>query len=131
MADTGAPFELPYPTPSDLVRDGADAIKDLAEQVESYLLYTESRTVTASATLALTDTNRVVAVNAAGATTITVPTNADVAFPVGALVGVFNLGAGTATVEGAGGVTVRNEGDVLQFQEVSLRKRGTDEWVMV
>jgi hypothetical protein len=131
MADTGAPFELPYPTPSDLVRDGADAIKDLAEQVESYLLYTESRTVTASATLALTDTSKVVAVNSAGATTITVPANATVAFPVGALVGVFNLGAGTATVEGAGGVTVRNEGDVLQYQEVSLRKRGTDEWVMV
>jgi hypothetical protein len=131
MADTGAPFELPYPTPSDLVRDGADAIKDLAEQVESYLLYTESRTVTASATLALTDTSKVVAVNSAGATTITVPANATVAFPVGALVGVFNLGAGTATVEGAGGVTVRNAGDVLQFQEVSLRKRGTDEWVMV
>lgn len=131
MADTGAPFELPYPESTDLVRDGADAIRDLAEQVESYLLYTESRTVTASATLALADTSKVVAVNSAGSATITVPDNATVAFPVGALVGVFNLGAGTATVEGAGGVTVRNEGDVLQYQEVSLRKRGTDEWVMV
>ena len=33
MADTGAPWNLPYPLPTDLVRDGADAIKDLAEQV--------------------------------------------------------------------------------------------------
>jgi hypothetical protein len=33
MADTGAPFNLPYPVPSDLVKDGADAIKDLAEAV--------------------------------------------------------------------------------------------------
>ena len=31
MADTGPPWELPYPLPTDLVRDGADAIKDLAE----------------------------------------------------------------------------------------------------
>ena len=33
MADTGLPWELPYPLPTDLVRDGADAIKDLAEAV--------------------------------------------------------------------------------------------------
>ena len=31
MADTGLPWELPYPLNTDLVRDGADAIKDLAE----------------------------------------------------------------------------------------------------
>jgi hypothetical protein len=31
MADTGAPWELPYPLNTDLVRDGADAIKALAE----------------------------------------------------------------------------------------------------
>jgi hypothetical protein len=33
MSDTGAPWNLPYPLPTDLVRDGADAIKDLAEAV--------------------------------------------------------------------------------------------------
>ena len=31
MSDTGAPWNLPYPLSTDLVRDGADAIKDLAE----------------------------------------------------------------------------------------------------
>jgi hypothetical protein len=31
MSDTGAPWNLPFPLPTDLVRDGADAIKDLAE----------------------------------------------------------------------------------------------------
>ena len=31
MADTGPPWNLPFPLPTDLVRDGADAIKDLAE----------------------------------------------------------------------------------------------------
>jgi hypothetical protein len=31
VADTGLPWELPYPLPTDLVRDGADDIKALAE----------------------------------------------------------------------------------------------------
>ena len=31
MADTGAPWNLPYPLATDLVRDGAQAIEDLAE----------------------------------------------------------------------------------------------------
>ena len=33
MADTGAPWNLPYPLATDLVRDGAQAIEDLAEAV--------------------------------------------------------------------------------------------------
>jgi hypothetical protein len=31
MSDTGAPWNLPYPESTDLVRDGAQAIEDLAE----------------------------------------------------------------------------------------------------
>jgi hypothetical protein len=37
MADTGAPYFLPYPENTDLVRDGADAIKDLAEALAQAL----------------------------------------------------------------------------------------------
>jgi len=37
MADTGAPWNLPYPLPSDLVKDGATAIQDLAEDVAAAL----------------------------------------------------------------------------------------------
>ena len=33
MADTGPPWDLPYPLATDLVRDGAQAIQDLAEAV--------------------------------------------------------------------------------------------------
>jgi hypothetical protein len=33
VADTGAPWNLPYPESTDLVRDGAQAIEDLAEAV--------------------------------------------------------------------------------------------------
>jgi hypothetical protein len=37
MATTGSPWNLPYPIPTDLVRDGADAIKDLAEDTAAAL----------------------------------------------------------------------------------------------
>jgi hypothetical protein len=37
VADTGAPFFLPYPLPSDLVRDGANDIKALAEAMAQAL----------------------------------------------------------------------------------------------
>jgi hypothetical protein len=37
MADTGAPWNLPYPLSTDLVRDGAQAIEDLAEDVADAL----------------------------------------------------------------------------------------------
>jgi hypothetical protein len=131
MADTGLPFELPYPDPSSLVRNAPAAFEDLAEAVEDYLLYKETSERISNYTLALTDTNRVVPMNAAGTATVTVPPNSSVAFPLGSLVGVYNAGSATVTVVGGSGVTVRNASTVLQFQEISLRKRGTDEWVMV
>jgi len=37
MADTGAPWNLPYPLSSDLVKDGATNIKDLAEAAAAAL----------------------------------------------------------------------------------------------
>jgi hypothetical protein len=130
MADTGAPFELPFPEPASLVRDAPEAFEDLADKVVDYLLFKESGPHTADYTLALSDTSRVVAMNATGTATVTVPTNASVAFPVGAVVGVYNMGTAAVTLAGDGGVTVRNDGDMDQFREVSLRKRGTDEWVV-
>jgi hypothetical protein len=37
MPDTGAPWNLPYPAPSDLVRDAPEAFEDLAEAVAAGL----------------------------------------------------------------------------------------------
>lgn len=130
MPDTGLPFQLPYPAVSDLVRDAPQAFQDLAEQVADYLLFQETATRTTAYTLAIADASRVVPMNAATAVNLTVPTNASVAFPLGTVIGVYNLASSPVTVVGASGVTVRNAGDILQFQEVSLRKRGTDEWVL-
>jgi hypothetical protein len=62
--------------------------------------------------------------------TVFVPLNDTVAFPIGARVHIYNLNAATFTVAGVAGVTLRNGGTVAQYQEVHLRKRDTNEWVM-
>jgi hypothetical protein len=93
------------------------------------LLRLETGPFTADHTLALTDLNKVVAMD--GTTlTVFVPLNETVAFPIGARVHIYNLNAATFTVAGVAGVTLRNGGTVAQYQEVHLRKRGENEWVM-
>lgn len=95
------------------------------------MLLTETTSRTSAYTLALTDLGRVVPVDSASAITVTVPTNASVAFPTGSVVYVYNLGAGAITLAGSAGVTLRgNSGTMAQYKEVSLRKRATDEWVV-
>lgn len=89
---------------------------------------------TASYTLVLADAGLAVEMNIAGANTLTVPTNASVAFPVGTILEVFQYGAGQCTLTPGSGVTFRSDGakakTAAQYASVSLRKRGTDEWVL-
>jgi hypothetical protein len=93
------------------------------------LLLTETTTRTANYTLALTDQGKVVPMDGTDLD-LTVPTDAAVAFPVGSVVNVYNLNSTDVTIAGDSGVTVRNDGDLVQYGEVSLRKRATDEWVV-
>jgi hypothetical protein len=83
-------------------------------------------------TLAISDADGIVEMNAATLTTVTVPPNSSVPFPIGTMIGVYRMGVGAVSVAGAGGVVVRNAGSLFaQFSEASLRKRATDEWVLV
>jgi hypothetical protein len=85
-------------------------------------------------TLVLTDSAKVVTLSNASAITLTVPTNASVAFAIGAQVNLVQLGAGQVTVSGAG-VTLRSQGSKLklngQYSAATLLKIATDEWVLV
>jgi hypothetical protein len=85
-------------------------------------------------TLVLTDAGKCVECNNASAITLTIPTNASVAFPVGTVIEIFQQGAGQVTVAGAGGVTLRSDGAKVkcaaQYATISLRQRATDEWVL-
>ena len=67
--------------------------------------------------------------------TLTMPTNASVAFPVGTTIQINQTGAGTLTVAAAGGVTIRSLGSKValagQYAGASIRQRAANEWVLV
>jgi hypothetical protein len=84
-------------------------------------------------TLALTDSAKFVTLNNSSAITLTVPTNASVAFPVGTQVNIVQLGAGQVTVSTS--ATLRGYGSryklIGQYAAATLIKIATDEWVIV
>lgn len=71
----------------------------------------------------------------AGATTVTVPANSSVAFPVGTQIECIQEGAGKVTFAAAGGVTIKSQAGNLsigaQYVGVSLIKTATDTWYLV
>jgi hypothetical protein len=89
---------------------------------------------TASYTLVAGDAQKVVEMNVATANTLTVPTNDNVAFPVGTSILVVQTGAGQTTIAGAAGVTVNSFLGlkmVGQWAGATLIKRATNTWVAV
>jgi len=85
-------------------------------------------------TLVLADAGKIVEMNNAGANTLTIPTNASVAFPTGTIINITQYGAGATTIEGDTGVTLNGvsagSGAMdAQYAGVALYKRGTDEWI--
>jgi len=73
----------------------------------------------------------------AAASTMTIPTNASVAFPVGTVITVLNKGAGAVTISGAGGVTVLSAGATAaspvlnQYKSCALIQTSANNWFVV
>jgi len=84
---------------------------------------------TTSYTLALTDRDRVVAFNGTGSQTVTVPTDA-VAFPTGSVVYIARINTGSLTLA-APGVTITKTGNFAPNEELYVRKRGSNSWIVV
>jgi hypothetical protein len=86
-------------------------------------------------TFVLSDVDDLVTADNAAAQTYTIPLNSSVAFPVGSLINLIQIGAGQVTVVGAGGVTVASTGAIaatpatrVQYSVITLIKAGTDSW---
>ena len=84
-------------------------------------------------TLGLTDNGRLVTLSNASAITVTVPTNASVAFATGAIINLQQIGAGQVTVAGDTGVTVNGTGTKTraQWSAASLVKTATNTWTLI
>lgn len=90
-------------------------------------------TKTASYTLALADSGTIIEMNVSAANALTVPPNSAVPFPIGTVIGVEQIGVGQTTITPGSGVTLRSAHGLKltgQYSVCSLRKRGTDEWVV-
>ena len=100
--------------------------------------YTLNDQTGTSYTPVLTDQYQVLITRSnASASTLTIPTNASVAFPVGTVITVLNKGAGAVTISGAGGVTVLSAGATAaspvlnQYKSCALIQTSANNWYVV
>lgn len=85
-------------------------------------------------TLVLADRGKLVTCSNTGAITVTIPTNASVAFPVGSQVDVAVMNTGMVTFVGASGVTVNGTPSLVtraRYSAVTLIKVATNQWLTV
>lgn len=90
-------------------------------------------TVAASRTLALTDAWKFLVVDSAADAALTIPLNADAAFPVGAEITVFSDTEFDVSIARAEGVTTHSDGGLLNiksFCAATLKKIGEDAWLI-
>jgi len=89
---------------------------------------------TASYTLVLSDAGKFVTMTVASANNLTVPPNADVAFPTNTRIDLAQLGAGQTTIVAGSGVTIYSSGSKLkltgQYSAASLIKLATNTWLL-
>jgi hypothetical protein len=95
---------------------------------------------TADYTAVLADQYQVLEImNKATAIAFKIPTNASVAFPIGTVITVLNIGAGTCTISAVtpGTTTVLSAGSVAasptlgQYKSAACIKTATDTWYIV
>jgi hypothetical protein len=89
---------------------------------------------TASYTLsALSERDSMIEVSSSSATTLTIPAESSVNFPVGTSIDVLQTSTGQVTIAGAGGVTVNATPGLklrTQWSSATLFKRAADTWVV-
>ena len=96
---------------------------------------------TASYTLVLADADqKLVTLSVASANTVSIPTNASVAYPTGSIINVIQIGAGQTTIQASssGTTTIQSTGAATaapklraQFSAASCIKVATDTWYVV
>jgi hypothetical protein len=136
---TTAIFGVTIPDDTDLVKDGAAAIRTVGNGFDGALGKVTFNAQTDTYTAVLTDNqNKVVTMNKATANDFLIPTNASVAFPIGSVINVVQIGAGKTTIEAVtpGTTTISSNGGAdpdlrAQFSAASCIKTGTDTWLVV
>jgi len=134
-------FGIDLPDDTDLVKDGAAAIRTVGNGFDAAVGQVTLNGQTATYTVVLTDNrNKLVTMNVATANDFLIPTNANVAFPVGSVINVIQIGAGQTTIKAvtSGTTTISSTGATAtapklraQFSAASCIKVATDTWYVV
>ena len=138
---TTAILGITIPDDTDLVKDGASAIRTVGNGFDDALAKLTLNAQTATYTVVLTDNrNKLVTMSVAGANDFLIPTNASVAFPIGSVINVIQIGAGQTTIKAvtSGTTTISSTGATAtapklraQFSAASCIKVATDTWYVV
>lgn len=90
---------------------------------------------TAGHTLVIGDAGKFITMDSTSNITLTIPTNASVAFPIGTVVTIARTNTGKVNVAGSGGVTVNSaDGDLYlrsRYSSATMMKTATDTWLVV
>jgi hypothetical protein len=86
---------------------------------------------TASHTPVLADLSKVIAMNNTSAATVTIPNDTTTNFPIGSILRICRINTGAVTLAAAAGVTLSKVGGFALNEELYLRKRAANNWVVV
>jgi hypothetical protein len=140
MATTSI-FGWTTPDNTDLVKDGASAIRSLGSAIDTSVGSITTRDVSGTTdTFVIADQrNKLVRYSSTSNVAITIPLNSNVAFAIGSVINVIKTGAtGTITISGESGVTVTSAAAVsasptitAQWKAASCIKVATDTWYVI
>jgi hypothetical protein len=140
MANT-TNFGWETPDNTDLVKDGALAIRTLAGAIDTSFvgLAINAQTGTTYTAVLADGLNKIITMDNASANAFKIPTDALVAFPVGTVLNVYTKGAGACTISAttSGTTTIVSAGAtsaapvVNQFGAASCIKIAANSWVVV
>ena len=111
-----------------------------AADYNGLVAFTIGAAQTADYTAVIADTYQVLELmNKATAIAYKIPTNASVAFPIGTVLNILNIGAGACTISAvtSGTTTILSAGAVAaaptlaQYKSAACIKTGTDTWYVV
>lgn len=114
--------------------DKKQTAQDAAQDLDGMPRAINTSTVTGYV-LVLGDKGKIVELSTTNTKAFIIPTNANVAFPVGTQIDLVQIGSGTTTVTTQAGVSILKNGNVgltlnTTNAVVSVYKRATDTWVL-
>jgi len=139
MANTSN-FGWETPDDTDLVKDGALAIRTLAGAIDTSFKGVAINAQTATYTAVLADgLNKIVTMDVATANDFLIPTDASVAFPTGTVLNVYQKGAGLTTIKAvtSGTTTIVSAGAVSAAPVLAINrvagciKIAANSWIVV